>query len=104
MVIDTSMLPRPTYRTTTGPGPNYSFDDMLSYNSSSWEVPQKSLDISDYSTDFLSDTRPLQGQIYVQVLKTSTRTKLDARFGMGLNTGDRSIFDKYIGFQASLYR
>lgn len=99
MVIDTSMLPRPTYRTTSGVGPNYSFEDMLSYNSSSWEVPQKSLDISDYSTDFLSDTRPLQGQTYVQVLKTSTRTKLDARFGMGLNTGDRSIFDKYIGFK-----
>lgn len=99
MVIDTSMLPRPTYRTTTGHGPNYSFDDMLSYNSSAWEVPQKSLDISDYSTDFLADTQPLQGQTYVQVLKTSTRTKLDARFGMGLNTSDRSIFDKYIGFK-----
>ena len=99
MVIDTSMLPRPTYRTTSGVGPNFSFEDMLSYNSSSWEVPQKSLDISDYSTDFLADTQPLQGQTYVQVLKTSTRTKLDALFGMGLNTGDRSIFDKYIGFK-----
>ena len=99
MVIDTSMLPRPTYRTTSGVGPNYSFEDMLSYNSSAWEVPQKSLDISDYSTDFLADTQPLHGQTYVQVLKTSTRTKLDARFGMGLNTGDRSIFDKYIGFK-----
>ena len=99
MVIDTSMLPRPTYRTTSGVGPNFSFENMLSYNSSAWEVPQKSLDISDYSTDFLADTKPLQGQTYVQVLKTSTRTKLDARFGMGLNTVDRSIFDKYIGFK-----
>ena len=99
MVIDTSMLPRPTYRKTYGVGPNYSFEDMLTYNSSSWEVPQKSLDISDYSTDFLSDTRPLQGQTYVQVLKTSTKTKLDAQYGLGLNTGDRSIFDKYVGFK-----
>lgn len=103
MQIDTSKLPKLIYKPvgydSNGSGSNIFYEDMLSYNSSWWEVYQKSLDLSDYSTDYIGSTNVLDNQSGVQVIKTSTRTKLHPRYGNGLGIGSYSIFDKYVGFK-----
>ena len=103
MQIDTSKLPKPIYKPAgydpSGSGSNIFYADMLSYNSSWWEVYQKSLDLSDYSTDNIGSTNILDTQTGVQVIKTSTRTKLHPQYGNGLGIGSYSIFDKFIGFK-----
>lgn len=103
MQIDTSKLPKPIYKPfgydPSGSGSNILYADMLSYNSSWWEVYQKSLDLSDYSTDNIGSTSILDTQTGVQVIKTSTRTKLHPQYGNGLGIGSYSIFDKYVGFK-----
>ena len=103
MQIDTSKLPKPIYKPAgydpSGSGSNIFYADMLSYNSSWWEVYQKSLDLSDYSTDNIGSTNILDTQSGVQVIKTSTRTKLHPQYGNGLGIGSYSIFDKFIGFK-----
>lgn len=103
MQIDTSKLPKLTYKPVdydpSGSGSNIFYMDMLSYNSSWWEVYQKSLDLSDYSTDYIGSTNVLDNQSGVQVIKTSTRTKLHPQYGNGLGIGSYSIFDKYVGFK-----
>lgn len=103
MQIDTSKLPKPIYKpydyNPSGSGSNLFYADMLSYNSSWWEVYQKSLDLSDYSTDNIGSTSILDSQTGVQVIKTSTRTKLHPQYGNGLGIGSYSIFDKYVGFK-----
>ena len=103
MQIDTSKLPKLIYKPvgydSNGSGSNIFYMDMLSYNSSWWEVYQKSLDLSDYSTDYIGSTSVLDNQSGVQVIKTSTRTKLHPQYGNGLGTGSYSIFDKFIGFK-----
>lgn len=103
MQIDTSKLPKPIYKPagydSSGSGSNLFYADMLSYNSSWWEVYQKLLDISDYSTDNIGSTSILDNQTGVQVIKTSTRTKLHPQYGNGLGIGSYSIFDKYVGFK-----
>ena len=103
MQIDTSKLPKLIYKPVdydpSGSGSNIFYMDMLSYNSSWWEVYQKSLDLSDYSTDYIGSTNVLDSQSGVQVIKTSTRTKLHPQYGNGLGIGSYSIFDKFIGFK-----
>lgn len=103
MQIDTSKLPKLIYKPvgydSNGSGSNIFYMDMLSYNSSWWEVYQKSLDLSDYSTDYIGSTNVLDNQSGVQVIKTSTRTKLHPQYGNGLGIGSYSIFDKYVGFK-----
>lgn len=103
MQIDTSKLPKPIYKPAgydpSGSASNTYYMDMLSYNSSWWEVYQKSLDLSDYSTDYIGSTNILDTQTGVQVIKTSTRTKLHPQYGNGLGIGSYSIFDKFIGFK-----
>lgn len=103
MQIDTSKLPKLIYKPVgydpTASGSNIFYMDMLSYNSSWWEVYQKSLDLSDYSTDYIGSTNILDTQTGVQVIKTSTRTKLHPQYGNGLGIGSYSIFDKFIGFK-----
>ena len=103
MQIDTSKLPKLIYKPVdydpNGSGSNIFYMDMLSYNSSWWEVYQKSLDLSDYSTDYIGSTNVLDNQSGVQVIKTSTRTKLHPQYGNGLGIGSYSIFDKYVGFK-----
>ena len=103
MQIDTSKLPKPIYKPVgydpSGSASNTNYMDMLSYNSSWWEVYQKSLDLSDYSTDYIGSTNILDTQTGVQVIKTSTRTKLHPQYGNGLGIGGYSIFDKFIGFK-----
>ena len=103
MQIDTSKLPKPIYKPTgydpSGSASNTYYMDMLSYNSSWWEVYQKSLDLSDYSTDNIGSTNILDTQTGVQVIKTSTRTKLHPQYGNGLGIGSYSIFDKWVGFK-----
>lgn len=103
MQIDTSKLPKPIYKPAgydpTGSADNAFYEDMLFYNSSWWEVYQKSLDLSDYSTDNIGSSNILDNQSGVQVIKTSTRTKLHPQYGNGLGIGSYSIFDKYIGFK-----
>lgn len=103
MQIDTSKLPKPIYKPVgydpSGSGSNIFYACMLSYNSSWWEVYQKSLDLSDYSTDYIGSTNILDTQTGVQVIKTSTRTKLHPQYGNGLGIGSYSIFDKYVGFK-----
>ena len=103
MQIDTSKLPKLIYKPVgydpTVSGSNIFYMDMLSYNSSWWEVYQKSLDLSDYSTDYIGSTNVLDNQSGVQVIKTSTRTKLHPQYGNGLGIGSYSIFDKYVGFK-----
>lgn len=103
MQIDTSKLPKLIYKPvgydSNGSGSNIFYMDMLSYNSSWWEVYQKSLDLSDYSTDYIGSTNVLDNQSGVQVIKTSTRTKLHPKYGNGLGIGSYSIFDKFIGFK-----
>lgn len=103
MQIDTSKLPKLIYKPAgydpSGSGSNIFYMDMLSYNSSWWEVYQKSLDLSDYSTDYIGSTNILDNQSGVQVIKTSTRTKLHPQYGNGLGIGSYSIFDKFIGFK-----
>ena len=103
MQIDTSKLPKPIYKPAdydpSGSASNTNYMDMLSYNSSWWEVYQKSLDLSDYSTDNIGSTNILDTQTGVQVIKTSIRTKLHPQYGNGLGIGSYSIFDKFIGFK-----
>lgn len=103
MQIDTSKLPKLIYKPAgydpNGSGSNMFYMDMLSYNSSWWEVYQKSLDLSDYSTDYIGSTNVLDNQSGVQVIKTSTRTKLHPQYGNGLGIGSYSISDKYVGFK-----
>lgn len=103
MQIDTSKLPKPIYKPVgydpSSSGSNLFYADMLSYNGSWWEVYQKLLDISDYSTDNIGSTSVLDNQTGVQVIKTSTRTKLHPQYGNGLGIGSYSIFDKYVGFK-----
>lgn len=103
MQIDTSKLPKPIYKPAgydpSGSADNSFYEDMLSYNSSWWEVYQKSIDLSDYSTDNIGSTNVLDNQSGVQVIKTSTRTKLHPQYGNGLGIGSYSIFDKYVGFK-----
>ena len=103
MQIDTSKLPKLIYKPVgydpNGSGSNIFYMDMLSYNNSWWEVYQKSLDLSDYSTDYIGSTDILDTQTGVQVIKTSTRTKLHPQYGNGLGIGSYSIFDKFIGFK-----
>ena len=103
MQIDTSKLPKPIYKPAgydpSGSASNTNYMDMLSYNSSWWEVYQKSLDLSDYSTDNIGSTNILDTQTGVQVIKTSTRTKLHPQYGNGLGISSYSIFDKFIGFK-----
>lgn len=103
MQIDTSKLPKLIYKPVgydpTASGSNIFYMDMLSYNSSWWEVYQKSLDLSDYSTDYIGSTNVLDNQSGVQVIKTSTRTKLHPQYGNGLGISSYSIFDKFIGFK-----
>lgn len=103
MQIDTSKLPKLIYKPVgydpTASGSNIFYMDMLSYNSSWWEVYQKLLDLSDYSTDYIGSTNVLDNQSGVQVIKTSTRTKLHPQYGNGLGIGSYSIFDKFIGFK-----
>lgn len=103
MQIDTSKLPKLIYKPVgydpTDSGSNIFYMDMLSYNSSWWEVYQKSIDLSDYSTDYIGSTNVLDNQSGVQVIKTSTRTKLHPQYGNGLGIGSYSIFDKFIGFK-----
>ncbi len=103
MQIDTSKLPKLIYKPvgydSNGSGSNIFYMDMLSYNSSWWEVYQKSLDLSDYSTDYIGSTNVLDNQSDVQVIKTSTRTKLHPQYGNGLGIGSYSIFNKFIGFK-----
>ena len=103
MQIDTSKLPKLIYKPVgydpNGSGSNIFYMNMLSYNSSWWEVYQKSLDLSDYSTDYIGSTNILNTQTGVQVIKTSTRTKLHPQYGNGLGIGSYSIFDKFIGFK-----
>ena len=103
MQIDTSKLPKPIYKPTgydpSGSASNTFYMDMLSYNSSWWEVYQKSLDLSDYSTDNIGSTNILDNETGVQVIKTSTRTKLHPQYGNGLGIGSYSIFDKWVGFK-----
>lgn len=103
MQIDTSKLPKLIYKPVgydpTASGSNIFYMDMLSYNSSWWEVYQKSLDLSDYSTDYIGSTNVLDNQSGAQVIKTSTRTKLHPQYGNGLGIGSYSIFDKFIGFK-----
>ena len=103
MQIDTSKLPKLIYKPagydSNDSGSNIFYMDMLSYNSSWWEVYQKSLDLSDYSTDNIGSTDVLDNQSGVQVIKTSTRTKLHPQYGNGLGIGSYSIFDKFIGFK-----
>ena len=103
MQIDTSKLPKPIYKPAgydpSGSASNTNYMDMLSYNSSWWEVYQKSLDLSDYSTDNIGSTNILDTQTGAQVIKTSTRTKLHPQYGNGLGIGSYSIFDKFIGFK-----
>lgn len=103
MQIDTSKLPKLIYKPvgydSNGSGSNIFYMDMLSYNSSWWEVYQKSLDLSDYSTDYIGSTNVLDNQSGVQIIKTSTRTKLHPEYGNGLGIGSYSIFDKWVGFK-----
>lgn len=103
MQIDTSKLPKPIYKPVdydpSGSASNIFYMDMLSYNSSWWEVYQKMLDISDYSTDNIGSTTILDNQSGVQIIKTSTRTKLHPAYGNGLGIGSYSIFDKWVGFK-----
>ena len=103
MQIDTSKLPKPIYKPAgydpSGSADNLFYEDMLSYNNSWWEVYQKSLDLSDYSTDNIGSSNILDNQSGVQVIKTSTRTKLHPQYGNGLGIGSYSIFDKFIGFK-----
>ena len=103
MQIDTSKLPKLIYKPVdydpNDSGSNIFYMDMLSYNSSWWEVYQKSLDLSDYSTDYIGSTNVLDNQSGVQVIKTSTRTKLHPQYGNGLGISSYSIFDKYVGFK-----
>ena len=103
MQIDTSKLPKPIYKPydydPSGSASNIFYMDMLSYNSSWWEVYQKMLDISDYSTDNIGSTTILDNQSGVQIIKTSTRTKLHPAYGNGLGIGSYSIFDKWVGFK-----
>lgn len=103
MQIDTSKLPKLIYKPvgydSNGSGSNIFYMDMLSYNSGWGEVYQKSLDLSDYSTDYIGSTNVLDNQSGVQVIKTSTRTKLHPQYGNGLGIGSYSIFDKFIGFK-----
>lgn len=103
MQIDTGKLPKLIYKPVdydpNGSGSNIFYMDMLSYNASWWEVYQKSLDLSDYSTDNIGSTNVLDTQTGVQVIKTSTRTKLHPQYGNGLGIGSYSIFDKFIGFK-----
>lgn len=103
MQIDTSKLPKLIYKPvgydSNGSGSNIFYMDMLSYNSSWWEVYQKLLDLSDYSTDYIGSTNVLDNQSGVQVIKTSIRTKLHPQYGNGLGIGSYSIFDKYVGFK-----
>ena len=103
MQIDTSKLPKPIYKPAgydpSGSADNSFYEDMLSYNNSWWEVYQKSLDLSDYSTDNIGSSNILDRQSGVQVIKTSTRTKLHPQYGNGLGIGSYSIFDKFIGFK-----
>lgn len=103
MQIDTSKLPKPIYKPAgydpSGSADNSFYEDMLSYNNNWWEVYQKSLDLSDYSTDYIGSTNVLDNQSGVQVIKTSTRTKLHPQYGNGLGIGSYSIFDKFIGFK-----
>ena len=103
MQIDTSKLPKLIYKPVdydpNGSGSNIFYMGMLSYNNSWWEVYQKSLDLSDYSTDNIGSTNILDTQTGVQVIKTSTRTKLHPQYGNGLSIGSYSIFDKFIGFK-----
>ena len=103
MQIDTSKLPKPIYKPydydPSGSASNIFYMDMLSYNSSWWEVYQKMLDISDYSTDNIGSTTILDNQSGVQIIKTSTRTKLHPEYGNGLGIGSYSIFDKWVGFK-----
>lgn len=105
MQIDTSKLPKPIYKPAgydpSGSADNSFYEDMLSYNNSWWEVYQKSLDLSDYSTDYIGSTNVLDNQLGVQVIKTSTRTKLHPQYGngFGIGIGSYSIFDKFIGFK-----
>lgn len=103
MQIDTSKLPKLIYKPagydSNDSGSNIFYMGMLSYNSSWWEVYQKSLDLSDYSTDYIGSTNVLDNQSGVQVIKTSTRTKLHPQYGNGLGIGSYSIFDKYVGFK-----
>lgn len=103
MQIDTSKLPKPIYKPAgydpSGSADNSFYEDMLSYNNSWWEVYQKSLDLSDYSTDNIGSSNILDNQSGVQVIKTSTRTKLHPQYGNGLGIGGYSIFDKFIGFK-----
>lgn len=103
MQIDTSKLPKPIYKPAgydpSGSADNSFYEDMLSYNNSWWEVYQKSLDLSDYSTDNIGSSNILNNQSGVQVIKTSTRTKLHPQYGNGLGIGSYSIFDKFIGFK-----
>lgn len=103
MQIDTSKLPKPIYKPAgydpSGSANNSFYEDMLSYNNSWWEVYQKSLDLSDYSSDNIGSSNILDNQSGVQVIKTSTRTKLHPQYGNGLGIGSYSIFDKFIGFK-----
>ena len=103
MQIDTSKLPKPIYKPAgydpSGSASNTNYMDMLSYNSSWWEVYQKSLDLSDYSTDNIGSTNILDNETGVQVIKTSTRTKLHPQYGNGLGIGSYSIFGKWVGFK-----
>lgn len=103
MQIDTSKLPKLIYKPAgydpNGSGSNIFYMEMLSYNNSWWEVYQKSLDLSDYSTDYIGSTNVLDNQSGVQVIKTSIRTKLHPQYGNGLGIGSYSIFDKYVGFK-----
>lgn len=103
MQIDTSKLPKPIYKPAgydpSGSADNSFYEDMLSYNNSWWEVYQKSLDLSDYSTDNIGSSNILDNQSGAQVIKTSTRTKLHPQYGNGLGIGSYSIFDKFIGFK-----
>lgn len=103
MQIDTSKLPKPIYKPAgydpSGSADNSFYEDMLSYNNSWWEVYQKSLDLSDYSTDNIGSSNILDSQSGAQVIKTSTRTKLHPQYGNGLGIGSYSIFDKFIGFK-----
>lgn len=103
MQIDMSKLPKPIYKPSdydpSGSASNTYYMDMLSYNSSWWEVYQKMLDLSDYSTDNIGSTNILDNQVGVQIIKTSTRTKLHPEYGNGLGIGSYSIFDKLVGFK-----
>lgn len=103
MQIDTSKLPKPIYKPAgydpSGSADNSLYEDMLSYNNSWWEVYQKSLDLSDYSTDNIGSSNILDNQSGVQVIKTSARTKLHPQYGNGLGIGSYSIFDKFINFK-----